>query len=422
MAENNPYANIGTLSPDQFQQQQELNRQQRMAEMLSQNNQQPQGQMIGNRFVAPSWAAQLAPAVNMIAGAYLGKKADENALAYAKQLRAGEESAMADYLKELQGKPAVPASSVQPTIAGKPMRDDETGALYPPIVTQGTPAMPANPQRAHANAALNYNLPAFARQNAMTQLFAQPKEFDLPEGAKRYKEMPDGTIKEVAAGGEKVHPVKGNLVTSSGKVLYSAPAEAGEGFGGEGRFNKKGDYIAPNGVFIGKSEVAKDREIARAANELRQGLQQISPEDIKKTETVLGDVTQNGVKKYLASQLGNPALKAQAKINASAVMQTLQNLPPGPASDKDIMQAKSSFPGYGNAQDLQDWVNNTNTMLERKINNVNSKYGSEDWYGAQGVSVKPTTPVAGSPKIGEVRQGYRFKGGDQYDQKNWEKI
>ena len=87
MAENNPYANIGTLSPDQFQQQQELNRQQRMAEMLSQNNQQPQGQMIGNRFVAPSWAAQLAPAVNMIAGAYLGKKADEKALEYAKQLR-----------------------------------------------------------------------------------------------------------------------------------------------------------------------------------------------------------------------------------------------------------------------------------------------------------------------------------------------
>ena len=87
MAENNPYANIGTLSPDQFQQQQELTRQQRMADMLMQNSQQPQGQIIGNRFVAPSWAAQLAPAVNMIAGAYLGKKADEKALEYAKQLR-----------------------------------------------------------------------------------------------------------------------------------------------------------------------------------------------------------------------------------------------------------------------------------------------------------------------------------------------
>jgi hypothetical protein len=35
--------------------------------------------------------------------------------------------------------------------------------------------------------------------------------------------MPDGTVKEIASGGEKVHAVKGNLVTSGGKVLYSAP-------------------------------------------------------------------------------------------------------------------------------------------------------------------------------------------------------
>ena len=88
-------------------------------------------------------------------------------------------------------------------------------------------------------------------------------------------------------------------------------------------------------------------------------------------------------------------------------MQTLQNLPPGPASDKDIMQAKSSFPGYGNAKDLQDWIDNTNNMLERKINAANSKYGSENWYGAQGISGKtPTAPQNRTVKrTGKVTSG-----------------
>ena len=101
-------------------------------------------------------------------------------------------------------------------------------------------------------------------------------------------------------------------------------------------------------------------------------------------------------------------------------------LPPGPASDKDIMQAKSSFPGYGNAKDLQDWIDNTNSMLERKISSANAKYGSENWYGAQGISTKPAAPVAGAPKVGDIRKGvdgdYQFKGGDQYDKNNWVKV
>jgi len=179
MAENNPYANIGTLSPEMFQQQQDLNRQQRMAEMLMQNNAQPQGQMIGNRFVAPSWAAQLAPAVNMIAGAYLGKKADEKALEYAKQLRA--------------------------------QNTDE--------LNQFNQLLSKNPMEAYSYAA-QANNPKLQEVGMKKML---PQEFDLAEGAKRYMTMPDGTVKEIASGGEKVHAVKGNLVTSGGKVLYSAP-------------------------------------------------------------------------------------------------------------------------------------------------------------------------------------------------------
>ena len=83
----NDYANLGTLPPEVFQQQQELNRQQRMAEMLMGQNQQPQGQMISGRYVAPSWAAQLAPIASMLTGAYMQSKGDEKALQLSKAFK-----------------------------------------------------------------------------------------------------------------------------------------------------------------------------------------------------------------------------------------------------------------------------------------------------------------------------------------------
>ena len=83
----NEYANLGTVSPEIYQQQQDLNRQQRMAEMLMQNNAQPQGQMISGRYVAPSWASQLAPVVSTLAGSYLASKGDEKAMKLANTIR-----------------------------------------------------------------------------------------------------------------------------------------------------------------------------------------------------------------------------------------------------------------------------------------------------------------------------------------------
>jgi hypothetical protein len=92
----------GTLPPEIFAQQQALNRQQQMAQMLMQQNQQPQGQMISGRYVAPSWAQQLQPVANMLAGAYIGKQNDTKAAALADQLRAGREAERLAAVKEIK--------------------------------------------------------------------------------------------------------------------------------------------------------------------------------------------------------------------------------------------------------------------------------------------------------------------------------
>jgi hypothetical protein len=153
---------------------------------------------------------------------------------------------------------------------------------------------------------------------------------------------------------------------------------------GEGGFDKKGNFITPSGAVFNQSELKKDREVVTGAELLKKALNNISPQDVKATDTLFGDVTQGGVKGFLAKQIlpkGAETLAAQNKVNASGVMQILNNLPPGPASDKDIAQAKSTFPGYGNAEALQKWIDNTNNMLDQKFATYQDKYGSMKWYG-----------------------------------------
>jgi hypothetical protein len=173
-------ADIGTLTPEQMLQQQQILRQQKMAEMLMQQGmQQPQGQMISGRYVAPSIFQNLASLANTYVGQRGIEKADQAQVELAKAIRT--------------------------------QNTDE--------LNQFNQLLPKNPMEAYSFAA-QANNPKLQEIGLKKML---PQEFDLSEGQKRYMTMPDGTIKEVAAGGEKVHPVKGNLVTSSGKVLYSAP-------------------------------------------------------------------------------------------------------------------------------------------------------------------------------------------------------
>ena len=90
MADAFNLSQMGNLPPELYEQQQALNRQQQMAQLLMQQGQkQPQAQMIGNRYVAPSIFQNLQPIASMLAGAYIGKQGDEKALELATKLREG---------------------------------------------------------------------------------------------------------------------------------------------------------------------------------------------------------------------------------------------------------------------------------------------------------------------------------------------
>jgi hypothetical protein len=163
--------------------------------------------MISGRYVAPSWAAQLSPVVNMLAGSYLGKKADEKALDYAKQLRENETTAMADFMQQKQGKAGVEGGIYGPN---NQLTTQTTADMYGPDMAlnpqykQVAPvaAVPANPQAAYANLYTNPNASAAQRQFAFTKMNEGP----IKLGAEETLLDPTNAYKPIVTGGEKTSP------------------------------------------------------------------------------------------------------------------------------------------------------------------------------------------------------------------------
>jgi hypothetical protein len=154
------FGQASTLSPEMFAEQQDLNRQQRMAQMLmQQGQQQPQGQMISGRYVPPSIFQNLASLAQTGAGTYLQQKGDERALELSKALKK-------EYTSELN---------------------------------QFNELLSKNPMEAYSFAA-QANSPQLQKVGMEKMI---PKEFDLSEGQKRFVTMPDGSVREVAAGAQK---------------------------------------------------------------------------------------------------------------------------------------------------------------------------------------------------------------------------
>ena len=169
----------GNLSPEDYAQQQQINRQQKMAEMLMSQNQQPQGQMVSGRYVAPSFFQNLQPIANMLTGAYLAKQGDTKAQALAENLR-------------------------------------NRGAEE---INKFSELMKTNPQDAYKFAATAYT--PELRQTGLKQML--PEDITLGEGQKRIRISPTGEKKVLAEGDSKVHVVGTSIVDANGNVKYTGP-------------------------------------------------------------------------------------------------------------------------------------------------------------------------------------------------------
>lgn len=98
----------GNLPPEILQQQQALTRQQQLANLLTQQGMnQPQGQMVSGRYVAPSFFQYVAPLAQLYAGQSLAEKGDKAQADLAKALRQQYANEAQQYQDLLRGKEAV---------------------------------------------------------------------------------------------------------------------------------------------------------------------------------------------------------------------------------------------------------------------------------------------------------------------------
>jgi hypothetical protein len=93
---------------------QDINRQQKLAELLMAQGMQgqPQGQMISGYYVAPSFTQQLNPLAKMLAGQAVGEKADVQQAKLAEALRTQKGEALATF-QELMSKPETRGQAMQ---------------------------------------------------------------------------------------------------------------------------------------------------------------------------------------------------------------------------------------------------------------------------------------------------------------------
>jgi hypothetical protein len=192
ITENN-MADMGTLSADQAAQQQQILRQQRMAEMLLQQGmQQPQGQMISGHYVAPSITQNLAGLANMYVGQRGIEKADKAQVDLANRLRQQGVQESQDIMSLMRGRQATPEVVPQ----GQTLRDDQG------MLTMGS-------QRGVAGVAPDLEA-AYARSagaispqgRALAPLLAKQLMPELTNEEKRYKAaVADGSWKPEKMGG-----------------------------------------------------------------------------------------------------------------------------------------------------------------------------------------------------------------------------
>jgi hypothetical protein len=116
----------GNLPPEILGQQQQLNRQQQMAQMLMQQGQQmPSGQMVSGRYVAPSFFQYAAPLFQSYLGKDLAEKGDKKALDLAAALRkqySNELTQYQDLMNPIQTEMAGPTPTGAPLMSNAPNR------------------------------------------------------------------------------------------------------------------------------------------------------------------------------------------------------------------------------------------------------------------------------------------------------------
>lgn len=158
------------------------------------------------------------------------------------------------------------------------------------------------------------------------------------------------------------------------RIAYRVKEEGAAGeSGSKVGFSKTGAYTNQFGETIPATEMSKNRTGFNQAQDLLAKLNTITDQDVRNAEGI--DYTTSETAKFVGGKISSKTLQAQTKIAASQLLQQIESLPPGSASDADMRTSAREFPGYGDAAALRAWVNRTKALLDQSLARQAEQFG-----------------------------------------------
>jgi len=376
---------FGNLSPEDFAQQQAITRQQRLASMLMQNTAQPQGQMVSGRYVAPSFFQNILPLVNAYVGKGMLEEGDTQQMKLAEAIRGRNAAEAQDIIQTLEGTP-----DYKPAVMPMYARDDE-GNMMPPVEQQVGQA--PNRQLALMKALKSTSpMGRMVANTLITKSLEDPKEFNLNEGDKRFRQNRDGTTTLIAEGRGKAIVV-GNSIIVDGKEVYKGeekPVQIDTGIAIQFRNPKTGEVLwstpkgqmsaprAPQVIDTPDGPMLVNTYTGQASPITMNG-QPISSN--KPLNEAQGNATAFGIRMNAADKIINDLSKKD--VNFPSRLTSLENVPIiGGALGSGVNQLPSSVMGQSEEQQslLQAKRNFITAVLRKESGAVisPSEFATED--------------------------------------------
>ena len=173
------------------------------------------------------------------------------------------------------------------------------------------------------------------------------------------------------------------------KAALAAKTSAEGAIGTPGAVGKTGAYRDIAGTVYGPTEMKTIRNEFKGSQDLLDTLNQITPQDVKNSESFVDWTTKSSEVKSLATK---KTLTAQSKIALSQLMQQIESLPPGSASDADMRAAMKNFPGYSDPDALASWINDTKAKLQRNLGRISDQFAFKQTVASSGnidIKAKP---------------------------------
>lgn len=184
------------------------------------------------------------------------------------------------------------------------------------------------------------------------------------------------------------------------KAALAAKTAAEGDIGTAGAVGKTGAYRDIAGTVYGPTEMKTIRQEFKGSQDLLDTLNQITPQDVKNAESFVDWTTKSSEVKSLATK---KTLTGQSKIALSQLMQQIESLPPGSASDADMRAAMKNFPGYSDPDALAAWINDTKARLQRTVRRTSDQFGFKPTITSSGnIDLKAKPAAAGGVSTSDM--------------------